>query len=84
MSSAGISHDALLTTVSSLAEAPRCSSMAMMWVWPCCAAWWRGVYPFWRESHRERVRERERERERDRESERERERERDRETQEPD
>lgn len=37
-----------LTTVRSLAEAPCWSSRLMMWVWPCWAAWCRGLYPFYR------------------------------------
>lgn len=35
-----------LTVVMALGLAPCCSRTLMMWVWPCWAAWWRGVYPF--------------------------------------
>ena len=35
--------DCELTMVSSLAEAPCWSSRLMIWVWPCWAAWCRGV-----------------------------------------
>lgn len=37
-----------LTTVVALGLAPCCSSTLIMCVFPCCAAWWRGVYPFYR------------------------------------
>ena len=35
------------TTVIALGLAPFCSRTLMMCVFPCWAAWWRGVYPFW-------------------------------------
>lgn len=35
-----------LTVVMALGLAPCCSRTLMMWVWPCWAAWCRGVYPF--------------------------------------
>jgi len=35
-----------LTVVMALGLAPCWRRTLMMWVWPCWAAWWRGVYPF--------------------------------------
>lgn len=39
------------TIVTALGLAPCCSRTLMMCVFPCWAAWWRGVYPFWERTH---------------------------------